>query len=526
MAPAKEIKTRLAAVQKVIEAQNGHDDAQDRVNEMLCRTLPSTLGVPAADRHPFNARFVTHIQQTLHTEHARLKNDVAVRDAAFSELLREKAPKEAALVDVQKVAAVKGEAFNKAEQAVNDSVASIKKASAELAKLKRAQGSGDTEITRLVSKKSELELCQNESFLPLLANTAEEESKANKIHAVLKIGAHFGFEKSLLNTAEKVLQMEAGQRGAFDVECFNMIQEAFKNAIAKLDQEIAVLAPASEVRGATVEKGEKGKQELEEEQKETKETLKAAREAKAIADGDVWEADKAMSVFLPELKVLGDSLDASKKALKHFEEGPQKAFNELKDLKEDDFVPKKRYYEKIDGLNCDRAVVDDCREAVAGRGDGRVSLEDARKIFVDIADDNVVTQAERWTLRYCLQEFKWTEAAHDWIVAEVVKVPQAGCPPWKKPRVEGKSYYQVIDGFKCDRGIVDACNEAIAGAGDGRVSYDDAVKVWEKAADGNKVTPTEKWTLRYCMCGFNWTRAGHDFVLEKLHNLGEGGVVV
>jgi len=57
------------------------------------------------------------------------------------------------------------------------------------------------------------------------------------------------------------------------------------------------------------------------------------------------------------------------------------------------------------------------------------------------------------------------------------------------------------------------------------VSEDDAKKVWEKAADGNKVTNAEKWTLRYCFSTFNWTRAGHDYVQGQLTQLQKDGTV-
>merc|ERR1719440_976197 len=86
----------------------------------------------------------------------------------------------------------------------------------------------------------------------------------------------------------------------------------------------------------------------------------------------------------------------------------------------------------------------------------------------------------------------------------------------RKSRKLGGSYYQTIDGYKCDRGIIDACQEAVAGQGDGRVSREDAEKVWEKVKDGNTVTDAEKWTLRYCFSQFNWTRASHDWLIEQL----------
>merc|ERR1712107_841687 len=62
-------------------------------------------------------------------------------------------------------------------------------------------------------------------------------------------------------------------------------------------------------------------------------------------------------------------------------------------------------------MKCDRGLVDAVREAVEGKGYGRVSKADAAE----------VSQTERWTLRYCLTEFTWTDAARDWLAEEFVR---------------------------------------------------------------------------------------------------------
>merc|ERR1712196_383387 len=167
-------------------------------------------------------------------------------------------------------------------------------------------------------------------------------------------------------------------------------------------------------------------------------------------------------------------------------------------------------------MRCDRSIIDACRTAVSGAGDGRVSVDDAKKVFEDVADGNRVTACERWTVRYCLQEFKWSEAAHDWLIAELKNVPggdMSGMSPAKKARTSGGGYYEKVDGFQCDRAVIDACREAM---GYGRISEEDARKVWEKAADGSQVTDAEKWTLRFCLGEFSWSRNAHDWLLQQL----------
>ena len=47
------------------------------------------------------------------------------------------------------------------------------------------------------------------------------------------------------------------------------------------------------------------------------------------------------------------------------------------------------YYELLDGKKHDKAALDAARQAVAGRGDGRVSQADARNILATLLDGPV-----------------------------------------------------------------------------------------------------------------------------------------
>lgn len=179
------------------------------------------------------------------------------------------------------------------------------------------------------------------------------------------------------------------------------------------------------------------------------------------------------------------------------------------------------YYETIDGARCDRAIVNECRDAVAGVGDGRVSVEDAKKVYEALADGGQITPTERWTLYYCLTDFKWTDAAHDWIIDALkgFRKRSGEEPPVKVAKVGATSYYEVIDGMKTKRAIIDLCRDSVAGKGDGRVSTDDAKTIWEKAVDGGRITRTERWSIRFCLAEFKWTRAAHDWVLEEIKSV-------
>lgn len=172
------------------------------------------------------------------------------------------------------------------------------------------------------------------------------------------------------------------------------------------------------------------------------------------------------------------------------------------------------YYTKIDGVNLDAAIIEACEAAVKGKGDGRVSVEDAQEVFKFVKDAGKVTETELWTMRYCLTEYNFTEAASDWITNAVKGITKYADKVAKGKKISG--YYEKVDGVQCDHEVLEVCRKAVAGAGDGRVSKEDAKLVLAAVTDGGKVTQTEKWTLRLCLSEFNWTEAAQDWFAEEL----------
>lgn len=73
------------------------------------------------------------------------------------------------------------------------------------------------------------------------------------------------------------------------------------------------------------------------------------------------------------------------------------------------------YYKTIDGKNYDKAILDMAKASVAGQGDGRISLNDAKKIVRLIQDGGRITDIEKRSLQYILKKYKFTETAEEHI---------------------------------------------------------------------------------------------------------------
>lgn len=78
------------------------------------------------------------------------------------------------------------------------------------------------------------------------------------------------------------------------------------------------------------------------------------------------------------------------------------------------------------------------------------------------------------------------------------------------------TYYKTIDGNKYDAELIELAEKLIAGAGDGRLSKDDATKLLEAVMDGNIYTDIEKNTVAYLRDNFNWTGAGDELFRDEI----------
>jgi len=80
------------------------------------------------------------------------------------------------------------------------------------------------------------------------------------------------------------------------------------------------------------------------------------------------------------------------------------------------------------------------------------------------------------------------------------------------------TYYKVIDGVKYDKAMLEFCDEAVAGAGDGRISKADAEKLLVLVKDGDKYTDVEKNTMKYIRDNYNWTDSADDWLRTEVRS--------
>ena len=79
------------------------------------------------------------------------------------------------------------------------------------------------------------------------------------------------------------------------------------------------------------------------------------------------------------------------------------------------------YYKTINGVKMDKELLVLADEAVAGRGDGRISKTDAASLLEAVKDGNSYTDVEKDTVKYIRENYKWTDEADTWFRNEINK---------------------------------------------------------------------------------------------------------
>ena len=188
------------------------------------------------------------------------------------------------------------------------------------------------------------------------------------------------------------------------------------------------------------------------------------------------------------------------------------------------------YYKTIGGKHYDREMLEIADEAVAGVGDGRISVEDAQKLLGAVKDANKYTDIEKATMKYIRENYKFTYAADQWFRTEIrkwaaTKVKENDKNP--KPTdqasqnefISSKSYYRIIDGEHYVRSLLEAADVRLEGKGEGLISEEDFQQIIELSRDGKGITETEMRTLEYISLKYNLTTKARLWFEEHLEQI-------
>lgn len=73
------------------------------------------------------------------------------------------------------------------------------------------------------------------------------------------------------------------------------------------------------------------------------------------------------------------------------------------------------FYKIIDGQRYDRKVLELAEDLIQGRGDGRISRDDATQLVESVQDGKGITDTENKSLHYILDKYNFTDSAREWL---------------------------------------------------------------------------------------------------------------
>lgn len=79
------------------------------------------------------------------------------------------------------------------------------------------------------------------------------------------------------------------------------------------------------------------------------------------------------------------------------------------------------YYKVIDGKRYDKQMLEIADAVTAGQGDGRISLDDAKRLLAAVVDGGRYTDVEKDTMAYIRDNYRFTDEADAWFRTEIRK---------------------------------------------------------------------------------------------------------
>jgi hypothetical protein len=77
------------------------------------------------------------------------------------------------------------------------------------------------------------------------------------------------------------------------------------------------------------------------------------------------------------------------------------------------------YYKRVKGKNYDGKLISKAERSVKGRGDGRISLNDAKALLKTVKDSSSYTDVEKATMRHIRDSYDFTPEADRWFRSQI-----------------------------------------------------------------------------------------------------------
>mmetsp|Transcript_45099 Transcript_45099/g.125024 ORF Transcript_45099/g.125024 Transcript_45099/m.125024 type:complete len:394 (+) Transcript_45099:55-1236(+) len=314
----------------IAEALRTSDKLSASAASSLAACVKWSLLVPKDERHAFFETMVNMIEETL--GHIEAKSLKAVEEAQARFDGTTKASRQEAVAEAEASLRAADCAIAECRAAVDDARAEVSAAGSKLQSAEAAQEANAAKVEEMFGWKDTVEATVQEALESLKAGV-KGAVQAQHYRRVSKVARKLRLERSLIEALRWAVDASDENRGPFDRLTITSFEEACVKQAGQLEQRAEEEKLLAGEFAAAVERAKDQLRAAEEKRGASAAALKEKVAGRSKEVEALKLARAAVANFLGEAKQAADDLDAKKRELVAFREGPLAAFAELKDRK-------------------------------------------------------------------------------------------------------------------------------------------------------------------------------------------------
>lgn len=314
------------------------EEYPEACKQMLKAMVPSSLGIPAGERHPPQVMVVQMIGEVIEAVEAALQKAVASAEALVVGIEASRPGLDTKVQDAD-VALSAASAAEEARKAAHDlALQEARKAKAAVSDLQSA-GRGNEASHKALSKEKEtleLLLVCHVHYLKDAGDDGSWNAAEMKKHAnhVIVASRKLPLEDSLAKSIPATVAKRPSERSSLDGIVFQQIEAYIQGRLQELDTALQQLAPELEKHDADLERS---REDLEEKNKAAQlaaSELKTAKAATKSATTARAQAVSAVEEYVPTRDAAHAARDAKIAEFAAFREGGARCYRELRGREE------------------------------------------------------------------------------------------------------------------------------------------------------------------------------------------------
>jgi len=310
----------------------------ESVRCMFAKIVPDTLGLLKEERHEYQEDAVSKIGAALAGVEAAIQKRIGDSETKVNNADNEKLRRDEAVVGSEAaLAAKKAEVVARyAEMDTEDGKLGAEQTRSAMEATKdalhdaeKAQQVGDASLEVAASDHSEFEAVMKDIYAPLKDGIEDARKYKPTLSKLLKFGAKYELDQSLVDSLPTPLGKEPQARGPFDGIILKQFEEWYSQRVAEYVTTVRDGAEDKAQRATVVEAARATHTEAEDLWMEA--TGQKAREELKGCEKALKASQKAAKSFLSDIEEARDKHESAKAQLEAFREGELAAFNDLKD---------------------------------------------------------------------------------------------------------------------------------------------------------------------------------------------------